>query len=80
MLIFRTAILESIKTLLEARKKQEEVVMKVLHGWLKEQKVDVLVFVNIKYNRGKMNVLAVHICVEREIRMSESLCDDQVLG
>lgn len=31
VLIFRTAILESIKTLLEARKKQEEVVMKVLH-------------------------------------------------
>lgn len=58
--------------------------MKVLHGWLKEQKVDVLdvlvVFVNVKYNRGKMNVLAVHVCVEREIRMSESLCDDQVLG
>lgn len=54
--------------------------MKVLHGWLKEQKVDVLVFVNVKYNRGKMNVLAVHLCVEREIRMSESLCDDQVLG
>lgn len=54
--------------------------MKVLHGWLKEQKVDVLVFVNVKYNRGKMNVSTVHVCVEREIRMSESLCDDQVLG
>lgn len=34
VLIFRTAILESIKTLLEARKKQEEVVMKALSGEL----------------------------------------------